>query len=54
MDRALSRLEVANPRHGKVVELRFFAGLSFGDVAKVLDVSGSTVDRAKTVAAMPV
>jgi RNA polymerase sigma-70 factor, ECF subfamily len=43
LDRALSALEAANPRLAKVVELRFFGGLSVEETAATLDVSPRTV-----------
>jgi RNA polymerase sigma factor (TIGR02999 family) len=45
LDDALTTLEGLNPRHGRVVELRFFGGLSLKEVAHVLDVSVGTVRR---------
>jgi RNA polymerase sigma factor (TIGR02999 family) len=45
LDDALITLETLNPRHSRVVELRFFAGLSLKEVAHVLNVSVGTVRR---------
>jgi RNA polymerase sigma factor (TIGR02999 family) len=45
VDRALSRLSEVNDRLGRVVELRFFAGLSTDEVAELLEVSPRTVKR---------
>jgi len=45
IDRALKDLEVMDPRLGKLVELRFFGGLSIEDTADVLGVSSATVKR---------
>jgi len=45
LDRALSRLEKADPRAARVVELRFFGGLQESEVAEALDVSLITVKR---------
>lgn len=42
---ALDRLEEAYPEKGRVVELRFFGGLSIEETAKVLGVSTPTVER---------
>jgi len=47
---ALERLGKVNERGAKVVELRYFVGLSDGDVADVLGVSVRTVQRAWTAA----
>lgn len=43
IDLALARLAAADPRKGRVVELRFFAGLSADETAQALDVSVRTV-----------
>lgn len=45
LDDALERLAVANARAARVVELRFFAGLTLEETAEVLDVSLKTVQR---------
>jgi RNA polymerase sigma factor (TIGR02999 family) len=45
LDEALGRLETAAPDLARVVEWRFFAGLSVEDIAKTLDVSDRTVRR---------
>lgn len=45
LDRALSRLEALDRRQARLVELRFFAGLTIGETAEALGVSGATVDR---------
>lgn len=45
LDDALSRLERADPRAAKVVELRFFGGLHEQEVAAILGVSTITVKR---------
>lgn len=44
LDEALQRLEAIDPRQCRVVELRFFAGLSVDDTARILGVSPRTVD----------
>ncbi|TVP48498.1 MAG: RNA polymerase subunit sigma [Gemmatimonadales bacterium] len=43
LDRALSALEEEHPRLARVVELRFFGGLSVDETAESLDVSPRTV-----------
>jgi RNA polymerase sigma-70 factor, ECF subfamily len=43
LDEALRTLESADPRKSRVVELRFFAGLSVQETADVLGVSTDTV-----------
>lgn len=45
VDDALERLGRKDPRKAKVVELRFFAGLSVPETARVLDISEATVKR---------
>jgi len=45
LDRALERLAALDGRLARVVELRFFAGLSEPEIAKVLDVTDRTVRR---------
>jgi RNA polymerase sigma factor (TIGR02999 family) len=43
IDRALDELVALNPRLGRVVELRFFGGMSIDEIAAVLDLATSTV-----------
>lgn len=50
IDDALRRLESLDPKQGKLVELRFFGGLSIKDTADVLDISPATVKREWAVA----
>jgi RNA polymerase sigma factor (TIGR02999 family) len=45
LDDALKALAELDPRKAKVVELRFFGGLTFAETAEVLDVSPVTVSR---------
>lgn len=45
VDEALGRLESLDPRAARVVELRYFAGLSEAEAAEVLAVSPVTVKR---------
>ena len=45
LDDALSSLEALDARQSRVVELRFFGGLSLEETAHVLDVSVGTVRR---------
>lgn len=45
LDDALERLTAANERAARVVEQRFFAGLTLEETAEVLDVSLKTVQR---------
>ena len=45
LDEALSKLTSIDPRKGKVVELRFFGGLSVEETAEVLKISPQTVMR---------
>jgi len=50
IDAALHRLAVFDPRRSKVVELRFFGGLTEDEVAEVLQVAPRTVKRDWNVA----
>ncbi len=45
LDEALARLEELDPRAAKVVELRFFGGLTEADAAEVLGISVATLKR---------
>ncbi len=45
LDEALKRLELVYPRKCRVVELRFFGGLSIEETAEVLQISPSAVLR---------
>lgn len=45
LDLALGRLETLDPRAAHVVELRYFGGLTDGEVAQTLGVSIATVKR---------
>jgi RNA polymerase sigma factor (TIGR02999 family) len=45
LDDALHELEAMDPRQSKVVELRFFGGLSVDETAAVLGISPATVKR---------
>jgi RNA polymerase sigma factor (TIGR02999 family) len=45
LDEALQRLAVIDPRKSKIVELRFFGGLSLEETAEVLNVSSRTIRR---------
>ena len=50
IDQALSRLSLLDSRQSRVVELRYFGGLTSEEVAEVLDVSLNTVKRDWVVA----
>ena len=45
LDDALTALSALDPRKGKVVEMRFFGGLSVEETAEVLKTSPETVMR---------
>lgn len=45
LDRALQKLEAFDPDAAKIVELRFFAGLTIEETAAALNVSPATVKR---------
>ncbi|MGE4071003.1 MAG: ECF-type sigma factor [Lysobacterales bacterium] len=46
LDQALNRLEALDPTQARVVELRYFAGLSIAETAHSMDLSTATVERA--------
>lgn len=50
LDRALERLAEMDPRQSRVIELRFFAGLSVEETAEVMGISPKTVKRDWSVA----
>lgn len=50
VDEALRDLENVDPRPARVVELRFFAGLTIEEIAEVMSVSAPTVKRDWAVA----
>jgi RNA polymerase sigma factor (TIGR02999 family) len=50
LDRALTRLAVLDARQARVVELRFFAGLTVEQTAEVMAISEKTVKRDWAVA----
>jgi RNA polymerase sigma-70 factor, ECF subfamily len=45
LDEALTRLSVMDPDHARIVELRFFAGLSIEESAAAMGISPATVKR---------
>jgi RNA polymerase sigma factor (TIGR02999 family) len=45
LDEALKELATCDERLARIVELRFFAGLTIDETAKVLDISPATVKR---------
>ena len=45
IDEALTRLEQLDPRQAKVVEMRFFGGLSVAETAEAMGISAPTVKR---------
>jgi RNA polymerase sigma-70 factor (ECF subfamily) len=45
LDDALPRLEAINPRQAKIVELRYIVGLTFDEIANVLDIAPRTAKR---------
>lgn len=50
LDESLQRLAKLDPRQAKIVELRFFAGLTVDQTADVLGISAKTVKRDWSVA----
>ena len=45
LDEALSELFVLSPERARIVELRYFGGLTINEIASVLNVSTATVSR---------
>jgi len=45
LDEALARLATFDPQHSRIVELRFFGGLTLEETAAVLGISPKTVQR---------
>lgn len=50
LDGALSKLEALDPEQARIVELRFFGGLTVEETAAVVGVSPATVKREWTIA----
>ena len=50
LDDALNELSRMNPQHGRIIELRFFAGLSIEETAQAMGISPATVKRDWAVA----
>jgi len=50
LNEALERLSQLDPRQGRIVELKFFGGLTDEEVAEVLAISTRTVKRDWSVA----
>ncbi|MEO7888368.1 MAG: ECF-type sigma factor [Vicinamibacterales bacterium] len=50
LDHALARLEAFDPQQGRIVELRYFAGLTIQETAEVMQLSTGTVKRDWAVA----
>lgn len=50
LDEALTRLATVDPQQGRIVELRFFGGLTIDETAEVLQISPATVSREWTMA----
>jgi len=50
LDDALNRLTQMSPRQSRIVELRFFGGLSIEETSQFLEISAATVEREWAVA----
>jgi len=50
LDEALTRLEIIDAEQAKIVELRYFGGLSIEDTAEALGISAATIKRRWTLA----
>lgn len=45
LDNALNQLEAMDPRKSKIVEMKFFSGLTTEEIAEILQISAATVKR---------
>ncbi len=45
LDKALQKLAESNEKLAKLVDLRYFAGLSIPEIARALDIAPRTADR---------
>ena len=45
LETALAQLEAINPRHARIVECRFFGGMTIEETAEALGLSIATVNR---------
>ncbi len=50
LDEALTRLTALDPQQAKIVELRYFGGLTIEETAETLAISPATVKRQWTLA----
>jgi RNA polymerase sigma factor (TIGR02999 family) len=50
LDEALTRLTALDPQQGRVVELKFFGGMTLDEIAAALHISPATVSREWTLA----
>jgi RNA polymerase sigma-70 factor (ECF subfamily) len=50
VDESLSKLQELDPRQGRIVELRYFGGLTIEEIAEVVGVTTKTVTRELNVA----
>ena len=42
---ALDPLEIIDPRKSRIVELKFFGGLTIAEIAELMDLSPATIER---------
>ena len=50
LDEALQRLAAFDPQQERIVELRYFGGLTIDEVAEVIGISAAIVVRESTIA----
>jgi RNA polymerase sigma factor (sigma-70 family) len=50
LDEALRRLERLDPQQSRIVEMRYFSGLTIDEIAEAIGVSPATVKRDWSVA----
>ncbi|MEM0911772.1 MAG: ECF-type sigma factor [Pseudomonadota bacterium] len=45
LDSVLTKLSAINPDRAKIVEMRYFGGMTYDEIASVMDISATTVKR---------
>ncbi len=50
LDEALTRLATLDPQQSRIVELKFFGGMTLDEIAEALHISPATVSREWTIA----
>jgi RNA polymerase sigma factor (sigma-70 family) len=50
LDESLKRLSELDPRKSRIIELKFFGGLTTEEIAEVMSLSHATIEREWTLA----